>query len=292
MTASATRSATWTSAASTSRSAAMPRLRCARMARMIRSGCSSVAAGLVAALLARRRAVVRRPAADRHRRRLPARRQPVRARPRRHRGPRPRGAAGGRALQRLLRQRLPDPAATSARSGAGTGRWCCKRRRRAGRRRGVGRVAARHPHRRQAARAGRGSSAGGPTAAPRDGFDAVEFDNLDSFTRSHGLLTRRQAIAYAAAAGARARTTPGSAAGQKNLAGFDGTDDRLRLRGRRGVRALPRVRGVRRRLRRPGAGRSSTARQDFRWTCAHVGDRLAVVLRDRDLSPTGVRRWC
>ena len=32
--------------------------------------------------------------------------------------------------------------------------------------------------------------------------------------------------------------------------------------------------------------------QDFRWTCSHIGDRLPVVLRDRDLSPTGVRRWC
>ena len=30
-----------------------------------------------------------------------------------------------------------------------------------------------------------------------DGFDAVEFDNLDSFTRSHGLIERRQALAYA-----------------------------------------------------------------------------------------------
>ncbi len=29
------------------------------------------------------------------------------------------------------------------------------------------------------------------------GFDAVEFDNLDSFTRSHGLLTLEHAIAYA-----------------------------------------------------------------------------------------------
>ena len=42
-----------------------------------------------------------------------------------------------------------------------------------------------------------------------DGFEAVEFDNLDSFTRSHRLLTRRQALAYARLL-VRARTTPGS----------------------------------------------------------------------------------
>lgn len=33
-------------------------------------------------------------------------------------------------------------------------------------------------------------------------------------------------------------------------------------------------------------------RRDFRWTCEHVGDRLAVVLRDLALSRSGVRRWC
>ena len=33
-------------------------------------------------------------------------------------------------------------------------------------------------------------------------------------------------------------------------------------------------------------------RADFRWTCAHQGARLPVVLRDRALSPRGVRAWC
>jgi hypothetical protein len=33
-------------------------------------------------------------------------------------------------------------------------------------------------------------------------------------------------------------------------------------------------------------------RADFRRTCEQYGDRLAVVLRDRDVSPTGVRRHC
>src|SRR4051794_24501187 len=53
----------------------------------------------------------------------------------------------------------------------------------------------------------------------RAGYDAVEYDNLDSFTRSHGLIKRREAIAYARAL-VRAAHRSGLAAGQKNLAGF------------------------------------------------------------------------
>ena len=33
-------------------------------------------------------------------------------------------------------------------------------------------------------------------------------------------------------------------------------------------------------------------RADFTWTCDRFGDRVAVVLRDRSLSPRGVREWC
>ena len=33
-------------------------------------------------------------------------------------------------------------------------------------------------------------------------------------------------------------------------------------------------------------------RVDFKWTCAHYGSRLPVVLRDVDLTPHGVREWC
>ncbi len=55
-----------------------------------------------------------------------------------------------------------------------------------------------------------------------DGFDAVEYDNLDSFTRSHGLIQRRQALAFAALLVDRAHDA-GLEAGQKNLAQYDGT---------------------------------------------------------------------
>ncbi len=123
-----------------------------------------------------------------------------------------------------------------------------------------------------------------------DGFDAVELDNLDSFTRSHHLMSRDQAIAFARLLVKRAHGA-GLAAGQKNLAGFDGTEigfdfaiaeecgrwhecsSYTKFYGRR-VLAI------------------EYRRKDFDWTCDRYGDRLAVVLRDLDLSPTGVRTWC
>jgi hypothetical protein len=124
----------------------------------------------------------------------------------------------------------------------------------------------------------------------RRGYDAVEFDNLDSFTRSRGLLTRRQAVAYARLL-VRTAHRAGLAAAQKNLAGFDGTRvgydfavaeecGRYRECGQYTRDYGARVLVIEYRAR------------DFRWTCARFGDRLAVVLRDRDLKPRGVRKWC
>lgn len=123
-----------------------------------------------------------------------------------------------------------------------------------------------------------------------DGFDAVEFDNLDSFTRSDHLLARRQAVSFARLLvhGAHAA---GLQAGQKNLAGWDGTTVGFDFAvaeecGRyRECAAYTEVYGDR-------VLAVEYRRRDFRWTCEHAGDRLAVVLRDRDLTPTGVREWC
>ncbi|MGD9959567.1 endo alpha-1,4 polygalactosaminidase [Nocardioides sp.] len=123
-----------------------------------------------------------------------------------------------------------------------------------------------------------------------DGFDAVEFDNLDSFTRSQGLLGRGQAVAYARLL-VRAAHRAGLAAGQKNLVGFDGRTVGYDF-------AVAEECG---RYRECGGyvahyGRRVLAieyrRRDFQHTCAVWGSNLAVVLRDRNLSPTGVRRWC
>ena len=123
-----------------------------------------------------------------------------------------------------------------------------------------------------------------------DGFDAVEFDNLDSFTRSHGLLKRRHAVRYARLL-VRGAHEQGLAAGQKNLAGWDGTQVGYDF-------AVSEECG---RYDECGAYVADYGDQvlmieyrakDFEETCAAYGDTHAVVLRDRDLSPEGVHRWC
>ncbi|MGZ4498389.1 MAG: endo alpha-1,4 polygalactosaminidase, partial [Nocardioides sp.] len=121
-------------------------------------------------------------------------------------------------------------------------------------------------------------------------YDAVELDNLDSFTRSGGLLTRSEAIAYARLLVRRGHAA-GLAVGQKNLSGFDGRrvgyDFAVAEECGRYRECAAYVRHYGRRV----LAVEYRAR-DFRWTCARFGDRLPVVLRDRDLTPTGVRRWC
>lgn len=122
------------------------------------------------------------------------------------------------------------------------------------------------------------------------GFDAVEFDNLDSYTRSRGMLTRGKAIAYARLL-VRAAHGAGLAAGQKNLSDFNGRTigydfavaeecGRYRECGEYVAHYGRRVLAIEY---RPA---------DFRWTCAHYGAGLAVVRRDLALSPRGVRAWC
>jgi hypothetical protein len=122
------------------------------------------------------------------------------------------------------------------------------------------------------------------------GFDAVEYDNLDSFTRSHGLIKRSQAIAYARLL-VRIAHAQGLSVGQKNLAGYDGRQIGYDF-------AIAEECG---RYRECAAyvadyGRKVLSieyrRVDFAWTCDHFGVRLAVVLRDVDLTPHGVRDWC
>jgi hypothetical protein len=122
------------------------------------------------------------------------------------------------------------------------------------------------------------------------GFDAVEFDNLDSYTRSRGMLRRNQAIAHARLL-VRAAHGAGLAAGQKNLSDFNGRRIRFDF-------AVAEECG---RYRECGDYVASYGRRvlsieyrqtDFRWTCDRYGAALAVVLRDLALSPRGVRAWC
>ena len=125
-----------------------------------------------------------------------------------------------------------------------------------------------------------------------DGFEAVELDNLDSWDRSDGLVSRSDNMRFARLLTARAHRA-GLAAGQKNWSelsprgpalGFDfavaeqcgqwdecgayaaAYDDRVYI------------------VEYQGAA--------YRRTCAEWGDRLSVVRRDVDVSPGGVNRRC
>ncbi len=124
----------------------------------------------------------------------------------------------------------------------------------------------------------------------RQGYDAVEFDNLDSFSRSHRLIKRRQAIAFSRLLVRRAHRA-GLAAGQKNTAGFDGTKVGFDFAVAEECAAY----------RECGKYVASYGRQvlaieyresHFRRACAAYGAELAIVRRDRALSRRGVRRWC
>lgn len=124
----------------------------------------------------------------------------------------------------------------------------------------------------------------------KDGFAAVEYDNLDSFTRSHGLMKRRHALRYARLL-TRGAHRHGLAAGQKNLAGYDGRKVGFDF-------AVAEECG---RYDECGAYVDDFGDQvlmieyrasDFESACASYGPTHAIVLRDRDLSPQGVHRYC
>ncbi len=122
-----------------------------------------------------------------------------------------------------------------------------------------------------------------------DGFDAVEYDNLDSFSRSHRLVTRRQARSFARLLASRAHAA-GLPAGQKNWAEWDGShvfdfavaEECGRWRECESYRESygDRVLAIEYR------------RRDFRRTCDAFGRAWPVVLRDLALTPRGVHRWC
>jgi hypothetical protein len=124
----------------------------------------------------------------------------------------------------------------------------------------------------------------------KDGYDAVEYDNLDSFSRSRGLMKKKDALAYARLLTKGAHRN-GLAAGQKNLAGFDGHrvgydfavseecghyDECDAYVDDFGDQVLM----------------IEYVADDFEETCDGYGATHAVVLRDRDLSPEGVHQWC
>jgi len=120
-----------------------------------------------------------------------------------------------------------------------------------------------------------------------DGFDAVEPDNLDSWTRSDGHLDEDDAVAFASLLTAHAHAA-GLAIGQKNTAeladagpeiGFDFAvaescgrfDECDAYTDAYGAKVIV----------------IEYRRQDFRAACDGWGSTLSVVLRDRDVTAPG-----
>ncbi|MEZ5092950.1 endo alpha-1,4 polygalactosaminidase [Nocardioides sp.] len=123
-----------------------------------------------------------------------------------------------------------------------------------------------------------------------DGYEGVEFDNLDSFTRSGGLLKARHAKNYARLLVSAAHEA-GLAAAQKNRAGWDGTTVGYDF-------AIAEECG---RWKECGRYRSHYGnhvivveyrKKDFRYACKKWGAKLPIVLRDLDLTPQGIHRYC
>jgi hypothetical protein len=123
-----------------------------------------------------------------------------------------------------------------------------------------------------------------------DGFDAVEYDNLDSFSRSHHLISRSDNRKYAAMLVTDAHAS-GLAAAQKNWAEWDGTsvgfDFAIAEQCQQFHECVSyldhyplRVLDVEYRA------------KAFRRACALWSTKIAVVRRDVGLTRHGVRRWC
>lgn len=124
----------------------------------------------------------------------------------------------------------------------------------------------------------------------RAGYDAVELDNLDSFSRSGGLLRRPQALAYARLL-VRSAHRAGLAVGQKNLAGFDGTRLGFDFAVAEECGQYRECGAYTRYYGSDVLAIEYTAR-GFRRACAEVGALVPVVRRDLAVSPGGIRRWC
>ena len=128
------------------------------------------------------------------------------------------------------------------------------------------------------------------SACAADGFDAVELDNLDSFSRSRGLITRADARRFASRLvdGVHAA---GLAAAQKNWAGWDGTlagyDFAIAEDCARWHECGAYVEDY------GGLVLDVEYRtKPFRRACRHWSDEISVVRRDLALARDGVRRWC
>ena len=136
-------------------------------------------------------------------------------------------------------------------------------------------------------------------ACERQGFEAVEYDNLDSWTRFDGTpladevpFEKGQALAYARQLARRAHAL-GLAVGQKNTA--DITPAQSRRVGFDFAIAEECARYDEcdryRRIYGDGVIEIEYRHKDFRKACRTDGDEISVVLRDRQVSRPGSPRY-
>jgi hypothetical protein len=123
-----------------------------------------------------------------------------------------------------------------------------------------------------------------------DGFDAVEYDNLDSFSRSHRLITRPEARAFARRLVAQAHRHD-LAAAQKNWAEWDGTGAGFDFAIAEQCAQYHECGSY---VASYGHHVLAVEYHDkaFHRACRAWGDTISVVRRDVDLTASGVRRWC
>ena len=133
----------------------------------------------------------------------------------------------------------------------------------------------------------------------RDGFDAVEPDNLDSWTRSKGVLTEADNLAFATVLATRAHAA-GLAIAQKNAGEVSAAAHRAGLdfavaeecEHYRECDLYTDLYGDHV-IEIEYADQSTS---DFTRACAARGDRISIERRDRDVVPAGhdgyVAQWC
>jgi hypothetical protein len=134
-----------------------------------------------------------------------------------------------------------------------------------------------------------------PTIAgcARHGFDAVEFDNLDSYSRSHHALSPADAVSFATSLVAIAHQN-GLAAAQKNavelsakgakVIGFDFamTEECFQYRECAGYTKVYGANVI-------DVEYTDTLTSSFATVCASSRRPVSVMLRDRELKPAGAR---
>jgi hypothetical protein len=129
------------------------------------------------------------------------------------------------------------------------------------------------------------------TGCADDGFQAIEPDNLDSWSRSGGLVTRDHAFAYAQLLIDHAHSE-GLAIGQKNAAGQTARGEAAGF-----DFAVAEECGRYKECNAYTADYGDQVyvieyrAQDFKYSCERWGDQLSIILRDRNVTAPGSKNY-